>query len=593
MLFSYGMIHKKRQNFGKVLALSDVIDVLYCGQGKSEPQEEKGSTMQRAEGKGISDGIVIGRIRIFKSAGYEIDTSFISDPEAEIKRWMYALKKAIVKKNALYEKTLAEVGAEDAQIFAVQVMMLEDVELQDAVRELITVEKRSADYAVDVVFNQYAQMFEQMEDAYLQAKSIDMLDIKKDVLQAMAGEAEQDILWSEPVILVAEDLLPSDTVKLDRSLLLGFVTRQGSGNSHTAILARSLHLPAMVQCKEIDDGWDGKVGILDSKHSILYVEPTQELVAEYTAQAEEAKWCRERIQILRGERSVTKDGTEIRICANITGPDDVGMAIENDAQGIGLFRSEFLYLGRKTEPSEEEQYQIYRQVAEAMAPQRVVVRTCDLGTDKMVDYLGIEKEENPALGMRAIRISLSKEEFFKRQLRAILRASTHGNLAILFPMIVSEKELESAKQLLQTCKEELVREGFCVGNYQVGIMVETPAAVLCAEELAKKCDFFSIGTNDLTQYLLAMDRQNDGLSAFYDVHHPAVLKAIQMTVEAAQRNGIRVGICGELGADATLTETFLRMGIDELSVNPSAVLPVRKVVRELDLAIPARNDLLS
>lgn len=539
--------------------------------------------MQEGTGKSILKGIAIGKLKLYHPPKYEISDAEISDVEGETARFEEALKKAIDQQNVLYEKALEAAGEESAAIFEVHGMMLEDDDLQDAVKEIISEQKKTAEYAVREAFDEQAEVFAQMDDAYMNARSADVQDIKQAVLDVLFGVDPDSMQGSEPAILVAEDLAPSETVRLDKSLLLGMITRQGSSNSHTAILARSMNLPAIIQCKEIDESWEGRLGIIDGYNSKVYVDPEEELLQELTAKMQEDEKKRALLEELKGQENVTKDGTKIKLYANIGGPSDLGMVQENDAGGVGLFRSEFVYLNSKDYPTEEQQFTAYKQAVETLAPKQVVIRTCDIGADKMVEYMDLGDEDNPALGFRAIRIGLSRKDFFKTQLRALLRASAFGNLAIMFPMIISKWELEEAKKLLAECREELLKEGVTIGEYQVGIMIETPAAVLCADELAEACDFFSIGTNDLTQYTLAIDRQNAKLEPFLDTHHPAVLKAIRMTVEAGHRHGIWVGICGELGADMTLTETFLRMGVDELSVNPKSILPIRKVVRELDL----------
>lgn len=540
--------------------------------------------MQVATGKSILNGIAIGKVKIYKAPSYEINEAEIADTAAELAKFESALEKAIDGQNALYDKALEAAGEESAEIFEVHAMMLEDDDLQDAVKEIITGQNKTAEYAVNVAFNNQAEVFAQMDDPYMKARSADVIDIKQAVLDVLFGVDPASMQGTEPTILVAEDLAPSETVKLDKSLLLGMITREGSSNSHTAILARSMNLPTIIQCKEIDDSWDGKTAIIDGYNSCVYVEPTDDLLASLSAKMKEDEKKLALLQELKGKDNTTIDGTTIKVYANIGGPSDIGMVQQNDAGGVGLFRSEFVYLNSKDYPSEEEQFKAYKLAVESLAPKQVIIRTCDIGADKTVEYMDLGKEDNPALGYRAIRICLTRKDFFKTQLRAILRASAFGNLGIMFPMIISVRELNEAKQILDECKEELIKEGVKVGEYQVGIMIETPAAVLCADELAEKCDFFSIGTNDLTQYTLAIDRQNAKLEPFLDTHHPAVLKAIQMTIEAGHRHNTWVGICGELGSDLSLTETFLKMGIDELSVNPKSVLPLRKVIRGIDLS---------
>ncbi len=539
--------------------------------------------MYVAKGKSVSEGVALGRIKLYKAPVYEINDNEIEDAASETDRFMTALDKAIHVQMALYDVTLAAAGDESAEIFKVHAMMLEDYVLRDAVIEIITEQKKSAEYAVNEAFNAQAEVFSLMDDPYMQARSEDIHDIKRAVLDVLFGIDQSSFKETEPTILVADELTPSETVKLDKTLLLGIITGGGSPDSHTAILARSMNIPAIIQCKEIDESWDGRIAIIDGYNSCVYVEPTDDMIESYSKKMQEDVEKYNLLKELKGRDSATADGRTIRICANIGGVSDIESVKDNDADGIGLFRTEFIYLESEAYPTEEEQFKAYKYVVESLAPKQVIIRTCDIGADKIAKYMNLEPEENPALGYRGIRICLTRRDFFKTQLRAILRASAYGNLGIMFPMIISLKELEEARQILDECKEEFIREGVKIGEYQVGIMIETPAAVLCAEELAKHCDFFSIGTNDLTQYTLALDRQNANLEPFLDTHHPAVLKAIGMTIEAGHRHNTWVGICGELGSDLSLTETFLRMGVDELSVNPKSVLPVRKVIRGLDL----------
>ena len=413
------------------------------------------------------------------------------------------------------------------------------------------------------------------------------MDIAQAMLDILQGTDVDSMQGTEPSILVAEDLAPSETVRLDKSLLLGFVTREGSANSHTAILARSMNIPALIQCKEISDDWDGKMAVIDGYNACVYVDPTPDLLKTLQKRQQEDKKKQALLQELKGKPNTTLDGTTINVYANIGGIGDVGAVQQNDAGGVGLFRSEFVYLNSKDYPTEEYQFEAYKQVVETLAPKKVIIRTCDIGADKTVDYMKLDHEENPALGYRAIRICLTRKDFFKTQLRALLRASAYGNLGIMFPMITSLRELHDAKNILDECRVELAAEGKKMGDVEVGTMIETPAAVLVADDLAEECDFFSIGTNDLTQYTCALDRQNAKLEPFANPHHPAVLREIKMTIDAGHRHGIWVGICGELGADESLVETFLRMGIDELSVNPKSILPLRKKIRSLDLSKPA------
>ena len=537
-----------------------------------------------ATGKSILNRIGIGKIKIYKAPVYDINDGIVENPDKELQRFEDALQKAIDQQGVLYEKALKDAGEESAAIFEAHQMMLEDEDLQDSTREIITEQKRSAEYATKTAFDNYAQMFAEMDDPYMKARSADLIDVETAVLDFLMGNDTSSMQGTEPSILVAEDLAPSETVKLDKSLLLGMITREGSSNSHTAILARSMNLPTLIQCKDIDDSWDGKMAILDGYNSCVYIDPTDDLMATLKAKYDEDLKKDALLQELKGKPSTTLDGRNVHVYANIGGPSDLGSVKENDAEGVGLFRSEFVYLNSKEEPSEEQQFAAYKRVVETLAPKLVIIRTCDIGADKTIDYMKLDKEENPALGFRALRICLTRKEFFKKQLRALLRASAYGNMGIMFPMVISKWEVVEAKAIMEECKQELIKEGHKVGNFQIGIMVETPAAVLVADELAEEVDFFSLGTNDLTQYTCAIDRQNAKLERFSDTHHPAVLRAIKMTVDAGHRHGAWVGICGELGADPTLTETFLRMGVDELSVNAKSVLPLRKIIRSTDLS---------
>ncbi len=539
--------------------------------------------MITAKGKGILKRIGIGKIKIYKTPSYEISDAIVEDSAAELARFEDALQKAIDQQGELYEKAVADAGEETAAIFEAHQLMLEDEDLQDSTREIITEQNRTAEYATKTAFDMYAKMFAEMDDAYMKARSADIIDVETAVLDFLLGNDTSSLQGTEPAILVAEDLAPSETVKLDKSLLLGMITREGSSNSHTAILARSMNLPSLIQCKDIDDSWDGKMAILDGYTDSVYIDPTPELLDELKVKYEADLKKDALLQELKGKPSTTIDGRNVHIYANIGGPEDIASVNENDAEGVGLFRSEFVYLNSKEEPTEEQQFMAYKRVLEALAPRLVVIRTCDIGADKTIDYMNLDKEENPALGFRAIRICLTRKDFFKTQLRALLRASAYGNLGIMFPMIISKWELVEAKAILEECRQELINEGVKVADYQIGIMVETPASVFVADELAEEVDFFSLGTNDLTQYTCAIDRQNAHLERFADTHHPAVLRAIKMTVDAGHRHGAWVGICGELGADPTLTKTFLRMGVDELSVNAKSVLPLREIIRSTDL----------
>ena len=537
-----------------------------------------------ATGKSILNGIAIGKIKIYKAPERTIDSGTAADPSAEAARYEAAVEKAIEQQNELYEKALVSAGEESAAIFETHALMLEDDDLNDSVKEIILGQKKTAEYAVKEGYDNMAEMFRSMDDPYFQARSADIIDLQNTVLDILMGTDSASMQGTEPSILVAEDFAPSETVKLDKSLLLGMITIEGSSNSHTAILARSMNLPTLIQCKEVSDSWDGQMAILDGYNHCVYIDPTKELLEALGKKREEDIKKEALLQDLKGKTNTTIDGKTIRVYANIGGPQDIGAVNQNDAEGVGLFRSEFVYLNSKEAPTEEEQFQAYKLAVESLAPRQVVIRTCDIGADKTIDYMNLDKEENPALGFRAIRICLTRKDFFKAQLRALLRASAYGNLGIMFPMIISVREVVEAKAILEECRKELEAEGKQIGKFELGIMVETPAAVLCADELGEEVDFFSLGTNDLTQYTCAIDRQNAKLEPFSDTHHPAVLRSIQMTIEAGHRHGCWVGICGELGADLSLTETFLRMGVDELSVNPKAVLPLRKQIRSIDLS---------
>jgi len=539
--------------------------------------------MQVATGKSVLNGISIGKIKVYKAPKLEIDDSLLDDVEDELARFDNARERAIEQQNALYEKAVIDAGEDSAEVFSVHAMMLEDDDLIDATNEIIKTQKHTAEYAVKIAFDNQAKVFAEMDDPYMKERAADIYDIEHAVLGYLFGISGDILQGTEPCILVANDLTPSETVRLNKSLLLGIITREGSLNSHTAILARSMGIPALVQCKDVNEDWEGKPAIIDGYNSCAYIEPTGDLEKTLRKRKEKDAKQRALLQELKGKSNTTIDGKTIQVYANIGGPSDIGLVQQNDAGGVGLFRSEFVYLNARDYPSEEEQFNAYRLAIETLAPKQVIIRTCDIGADKQVEYMGMEKEENPALGLRAIRICLTRKAFFKTQLRALLRASAYGNLGIMFPMIISMRELRECKELLAECAEELKKQGVKIGKYAVGIMIETPAAVLIADELAEECDFFSIGTNDLTQYTLAIDRQNAALDPFLAKHHPAVLRQIKMTIDAGHRHGTWVGICGELGADLALTETFLRMGVDELSVNPVSVLPLRKTIRGIDL----------
>ena len=536
--------------------------------------------MQVGTGKSILNGIAIGKLKIYKKKDTVISTAQVADTAAEEARFEEARAKAIDQQTALYEKALAEAGEDIAEVFNIHAMMLDDDDFVDAIKEIINGQHMCAEYAVKKAGDNQAAVFAAMDDPYLQARSADVIDIAQAMLDILQGVDNATLQGTEPSILVAEDLAPSETVRMDKSLLLGFITREGSSNSHTAILARSMNIPALIQCKEIQEDWDGKMAVVDGYNACVYVDPTPDLLESLKKRQQEDQKKLALLAELKGKPNTTLDGKTVQVFANIGGMSDVGAVQQNDAGGVGLFRTEFVYLNCTDYPTEEYQFEAYKQVLESLAPKKVVVRTCDIGADKTVDYMKLDHEDNPALGYRAIRICLTRRDFFKTQLRALLRASAYGNMSIMFPMITSLRELQDAKAVLEECKAELTAEGKKFSDkIEVGTMIETPAAVLVADDLAQECDFFSIGTNDLTQYTLACDRQNPSLERFADPHSPAVLRMIQMTIEAAHRHGIWCGICGELGADLSLTDTFLRLGVDELSVSPTSVLPLRNVIR--------------
>ncbi len=539
--------------------------------------------MQVATGKSILNGIAIGPLRIYKKDETETTVNSSLTPEEEYARFDAARVKAQEQLGVLYDKALDEVGEENAAIFEIHQMMLDDDDLLDSVKSIIDTQGATAEYAVATAGDNLAAAFAAMEDAYMRARATDIKDISRRVVNILTGQSDGDLLDDKPAILVADDLTPSETVQLDKSNLLGFITRHGSSNSHTAILARTMNIPALIGV-DFQDDWDGKMAVIDGYNSCVYIEPAAELLTAMEEKRSNDLKQEALLQTLKKKPNITLDGREIKVYANIGNASDVGLVIQNDAQGIGLFRSEFIYLDSQDYPTEDQQFLLYKRVVETMAGKKVIIRTLDIGADKQADYFELDKEENPALGYRAIRICLTRKDIFKTQLRAILRASAFGTVSIMFPMVISVREVRDAKELLEECRAELKERGVAMGEVEIGIMVETPAAVMMAEELAEEVQFFSLGTNDLTQYTLAIDRQNPKLDNFYDSHHPAVLRMIKHTVEAGHRHGCWVGICGELGADQTLTETFLRMGLDELSVSPSAVLPLRKLIRSLDLS---------
>ncbi len=537
--------------------------------------------MVEISAKSVCGGVAIGRIKYFSKKENDIRRKKISDTEGEIKRYQDAKEKAISQLNALYEKAVGEVGEDSAEIFNVHAMMLDDEDYNDSVINTIKSQEVCAEYAVATTGDNFADMFANMDDDYFKARSADVKDISERVIRVLGGIDDDAAISDEPVILLAEDLAPSETVQLDKSKLLSFVTRLGSSNSHTAILARTMALPALIGA-DIKEEYDGLMGIVDGYEGKFIVDPTADILEKYFEKKKEDDDKKALLQELKGKENVTKSGKKINLYANIGNPGDLAAVLANDAGGIGLFRSEFLYLESDNYPTEEEQFAAYKKVVETMGGKKVIIRTLDIGADKQVDYFELDKEDNPALGLRAIRICLTRPEIFRTQLRALYRASAFGNLAIMYPMIISVDEVLKIKEISKSVREELASEGIKIGQVEEGIMIETPAAAMMSDELAKHVDFFSIGTNDLTQYTLAIDRQNSKLEPFYNPHHPAVLRLIKMVADNGHKENIWTGICGELGADTTLTEKFIEMGIDELSVSPKSVLPVRRAIRNAE-----------
>ena len=538
--------------------------------------------MIKCSGKSVLKGIAIGRIYLYKKQEYVLKQETVENPEAEVERLEKAKEAAGSQMEELYQKALVEAGEEQAMIFDVHKMMLEDEDYLDSIRGMIRDEKMNAEYAVSLTGDNFAGVFASMDDEYMKARSADVLDISKRLIRILAGVGEEGIVSEEPVILLADDLSPSETVQMDKSKILAIVTKHGSTNSHTAILARSMNIPALVQTDvALLEEYSGAKAVVDGFSGTFIINPEDSVLDTMVQKKMEYEKERTALQELKGKDNITSDGRRINLYANIGNVSDVDKVLESDAGGIGLFRSEFIYLGREDYPSEEEQFHIYKEVLSKMEGKKVIIRTLDIGADKQVDYFKLPKEENPAMGFRAIRICLERPEVFKTQLRAIYRASAFGTAAIMFPMIISVGEIRKIKKIVEEVKEELTKEGISFNRVELGIMIETPAAAVISDELAKEVEFFSIGTNDLTQYTLAIDRQNQNLDDFYDSHHEAVLRLIRMTVENGHKAGIWVGICGELGGDTTLTKTFVDMGVDELSVSPTYVLSVRKAVRDI------------
>lgn len=542
--------------------------------------------MKEYKGKSVFGGIAIGRIKVYNKSEQQVKRVHIDDTEHEKKRYYAAVDKAARQLQELYDKAVKEVGEANAAIFEMHQIMLTDDDYKESVENIIESQHVNAEYAVAQTGDNYAAMFAAMEDEYMRGRSADVKDISERLINILSGFNASSMVSDEPVIIVAEDLAPSETVQLDKDKILSFVSVKGSVNSHTAILARTMGIPALIGTPVIpDNDIDGKMGIVDGNSGCLYVDPDNEKLGYYRKKQDEQLKQKELLQLLKGREDITIDGRKIKLYANIGNVKDVMTVKANDAAGIGLFRSEFIYLERDTFPTEEEQFNIYRTVAENMAGKPVIIRTLDIGADKQCDYFNMDKEDNPALGMRAIRICLTRTEIFKTQLRALYRASAYGNINIMYPMIANMWEIDRIKEIEKEVRDELKQQGIDIGDVQTGIMIETPAAVMLSDELAEKVDFFSIGTNDLTQYTLAVDRQNPKLDSFFDTHHPAVLKMIKMVVDNAHKAGIWAGICGELGADTSLTREFLKMGVDELSVSPGRILPIRKIILDTDVSL--------
>lgn len=536
------------------------------------------------EGKSVFGGVAIGKIQFYKRNEITIKRTRVEDVEAEVERFQNAKAKTLELLKGLYEKALEDVGEANAMIFEAHQLMLEDPDYVESIENIIRTQDVNAEYAIGATADNFAAIFEAMDDAYMQGRAADVRDVSERLLQALSSQNEPVMVMDEPVIIAADDLVPSETVQLDKEKVLSFVTMYGSANSHTAILARTMNIPAVIGLGEaLKEEYDGKVAIVDGVDGKVYIDPDEETMASMQKKQKKDQEEKELLNQLKGKENVTKSGQKVNVYANIGNLADVGAVLKNDAGGIGLFRSEFLYLESDTYPTEEQQFAVYKKVAETMAGKKVIIRTLDIGADKQVDYFKLDKEDNPALGYRAIRICLTRPEIFKTQLRALYRASAYGQISIMFPMIISVAEVKKIKEIVEEVKAELRTEGAAFReDVELGIMIETPAAVMVSRELAKEVDFFSVGTNDLTQYTLAIDRQNQKLEDFYDSHHPAVLAMIRMAAESAHAEGKWIGICGELGADVTLTETFLKMGIDELSVAPGMVLKVRQKIREAE-----------
>lgn len=535
------------------------------------------------QGKSVFNGIAIGKICVYQKGEQQVKRCKVEDTEAEVKRFREAREQAVEQLGKLHEKALKEVGEANAAIFEVHQMMLEDDDYLESIENIIRLQEVNAEYAVAATSDNFSEMFSAMDDEYMRERAADVKDISERILTVLKGGNKRKLHMEEPMILVAEDLAPSETVQLEKDKILAFVTVRGSLNSHTAILARTMGIPALVGTSiPLEESLDGKLAAVDGNQGCFYVEPNDETLRVMEEKAAKERENRELLMALKGKESISLDGKKVLTYANIGNSKDLAVVLQNDAEGIGLFRSEFLYLEKNIYPTEEEQFKVYKMVAETMAGRRVIIRTLDIGADKQADYFELAKEENPAMGCRAIRICLTRPEIFKTQLRALFRASAYGKLAVMYPMITSVEEVRKIKEIVEEVKAELKEAEIDYGEVEQGIMIETPAAAIISDLLAKEVDFFSIGTNDLTQYLLAIDRQNEKLDEFYDPHHKAVLRMIYQTVQNAHREGIWCGICGELGADPELTKLFLAMGIDELSVSPRRILSIRKIIRETD-----------
>lgn len=547
--------------------------------------------MYTIQGKGVSKGVANGPVYFYRRGGGEIVKTAVEDVAAEKQRFEDSRATAMEQLSELYEKAVAEVGEEGAALFEAHQMMLEDLDYIDGINDMIEGEGVNAEYAVSQVAEQFAAMLAAMDDAYMQARAADVKDISNRVIGILQGVVAGGIDSDVPVILASDDLAPSETVQLDKSKILGFVTSGGSGNSHTAILARTMGIPAIIGVGDaLSEHFEGMTAIIDGETGEVAVEPDEATSERLLKKQAKQNALKELLEQLKGKENVTRDGRKVMVYCNIGSPDDVDPVLANDGGGIGLFRSEFLYLQNDDYPTEEQQFQAYKNVAERMGGKRVIIRTLDIGADKQADYFQLDKEENPAMGLRAIRICLTRPEVFKTQLRALYRASAYGKIAIMFPMITSVWEVQEIKRICEAVKAELRREEIPFDeNVELGIMIETPSAVMMSDRLAKEVDFFSVGTNDLTQYTLAVDRQGNNLDRFFDSHHPAVLRMLKMAADNAHKAGIWIGICGELGADVSLTETFLAIGIDELSVSPSAVLPLRSAIRSIDTKVHTKE----